>query len=102
MTNLEKALIEKLEEVEQKFEEQKTYYKDTFNQVVWYSNAVASIEDFIYMSGSEGKRFICMNYVSEENMPDEFYRILEYFKHFLEQNKEVCDCKVPKEMEGAE
>lgn len=89
MTNLEKALIEKIQEIEAANEERKQCSKDMLNQVVWYSNAASSVEDFLYMSGKKGSRFICMNHVSEETMPDEFARIYEYFKYILEDDKQA-------------
>ena len=88
MTNLEKALFERLEETEEEAKAHRKYIAETFDSVVKLSDALSVLEDFIHLEDIDGERFIIMDAISEKQNPHEFAKAYEHYKYIIEPSEE--------------
>lgn len=89
MTNLEKALFERLGEAEEEAKAHRKYMAETFESVVKLSDALSSLEDFLHLEEIDGERFIIMDAISDKQMPDKFAKAYEYLQYVIDPPKEA-------------
>lgn len=89
MTNLEKALFERLEETEENEKANRKYTAEMFDSVVKLSDALSVLEDFIHLEEIDGERYIIMDAISEKEKPHEFAKAYEHYRYIIDPPKEA-------------
>ena len=87
MTNLERILIEKLEETEEELERHRKFASQFFDDNVRMSGVLCAIEDhLILLRGGDNPPRVFMEDVVDSEESNDFKKIYEYFKCSLEMN----------------
>ena len=88
MTNLEKALFERLTEEEETAKSHRKYIADTFDSMLKMSDALSVFEDLLHLEEIDGDSYITMDTISKELSPDTFAKVYEYFKYLFTSKEE--------------
>lgn len=80
MTKLEKALIERLTEMDESKEKMWDFNAEQFDEIVRLSEPLGAMWDHIKLDEADGKRFVYMEVVYESAESTDFHKIYEYFK----------------------
>lgn len=88
MTNLEKALFERLTEEEETAKAHRKYISETFDSMVKMSDALSVFEDLLHLEEIDGDSYITMDTISKELTPDTFAKAYDYFKYIIDPPKE--------------
>ncbi len=90
MTNLEKALLERVEELNKNLEKANKYAADLFNSNVRMGEVLCAIEDHLYLlKGDDEPMAVFMENVYDSDESTDFDKIYECFKNTLEHPEEA-------------
>ena len=85
MTNLEKALFQRIEELEKQLNEQNKFASDLFDSNVRMSGVLCAVEDHLVLLKGDERKAVFMENVVEGDGTTDFDKIYECFKNSLEQ-----------------
>ncbi len=88
MTDLEKALLGRIDELEKKLERASKNASEYFESNVHMADALCAIEDHLVLLKGDGPRAIFMENVVESDESTDFAKIYECFKYSLEKPEE--------------
>ena len=85
MNNLEKALLQRIEELEKQLDRQNKFAADLFDSNVRMSGVLCAVEDHLVLLKGDERKAVFMENVVEGDGTTDFAKIYECFKDSLEQ-----------------